>query len=45
MALAVGQAAPGFSLPATQTDTFALGDWRGKKNVLIIFYPKDNTPG
>jgi peroxiredoxin Q/BCP len=33
-----------FALPATGNTTFKLSDQRGK-NVVVYFYPKDNTPG
>lgn len=33
-----------FALPATGNTTFKLADQRGK-NVVVYFYPKDNTPG
>lgn len=33
-----------FALPATGNTTFKLTDQRGK-NVVVYFYPKDNTPG
>ncbi len=33
-----------FALPATGNSTFKLSDQRGK-NVVVYFYPKDNTPG
>ncbi len=45
MALSVGTQAPDFTLPATATGEFSLAAQRGRKNVVIIFYPKDNTPG
>lgn len=35
---------PDFELPATGDKTIRLSDLRGQ-NVLIYFYPKDNTPG
>ncbi len=35
---------PDFSLPSTDNKDFQLDDYRGK-NVIIYFYPKDNTPG
>lgn len=35
---------PGFEAPATGDQTVRLSDLRGK-NVVIYFYPKDNTPG
>ena len=39
-----GAQAPDFSLPAIQVGEVTLSANRGK-NVLLIFYPKDNTPG
>ena len=36
--------APDFSLPSTGNTTFSLADAKGK-NLVIYFYPKDNTPG
>lgn len=38
------QTVPDFELPATGDKTIQLSELRGK-NVLIYFYPKDNTPG
>ncbi len=35
---------PDFSAPMTNDKTFQLSDFVGK-NVVIYFYPKDNTPG
>jgi peroxiredoxin Q/BCP len=40
-----GDAAPKFKLPAYPSGTIALDDFLGKKNVLLAFYPKDDTPG
>jgi peroxiredoxin Q/BCP len=42
--VAVGKAAPTFSLPSTAGSVFKLKDAAGKALVLY-FYPKDNTPG
>lgn len=42
--VALNQPVPDFTLPATGDQTFRLADYRGQ-NVLIYFYPKDNTPG
>lgn len=39
-----GDVAPDFKLP-TDEGTFCLSDFKGKKNVLVYFYPKDDTPG
>ena len=38
------QTVPDFELPATGDKTIRLSELRGK-NVLVYFYPKDNTPG
>lgn len=35
---------PDFSAPMTGDKTFTLADYKGK-NLVIYFYPKDNTPG
>ena len=43
-ALKVGDAAPGFELPADNGQTVRLSDFRGKR-VVVYFYPKDNTSG
>lgn len=40
----IGQPAPDFELPATGDQRIRLSDLRGK-NVVLYFYPKDNTPG
>ena len=42
--LAVGAKAPDFDLPATGGRQIKLGDFKGK-NLIIVFYPKDQTPG
>jgi peroxiredoxin Q/BCP len=41
----VGEAAPDFKAPSYPAGTIALADFKGKKNVLLCFYPKDMTPG
>lgn len=38
------QPVPDFELPSTGDNTFRLSDHLGK-NIVIYFYPKDNTPG
>jgi peroxiredoxin Q/BCP len=44
--LIVGSPAPFFELPATGTQTsIKLSDFTGQKNLVIVFYPKDQTPG
>jgi peroxiredoxin Q/BCP len=40
----VGQAAPEFALPDQNGAMIKLADFRGSKNVVLIFYPGDNTP-
>lgn len=40
-----GDTAPEFSLPDQNGKTFALKNVLGKKNLVIYFYPKDETPG
>lgn len=40
-----GQAAPEFSAKDDQGNTVSLADFKGKKNVVLYFYPKDDTPG
>lgn len=42
--LAVGSQAPEFSLPATGGRTVALSDYRGERNLIMVFYVGDNTP-
>ena len=39
-----GQPAPLFSLPDADMESVALARFRGKKNVVLYFYPKDGTP-
>lgn len=43
--LQAGQNAPEFSAQDDQGHTVNLKDFRGKKNVVLYFYPKDDTPG
>ena len=43
--LQVGQTAPSFSLPDASMEMMDLSSYRGKKNVVLYFYPKDGTPG
>lgn len=39
------QPAPGFSSPDQDNRAISLSDFVGKKNVVLYFYPKDDTPG
>lgn len=43
--LTVGQYAPDFELPDSDMNSVRLSDFRGKKNVVLYFYPKDDTSG
>jgi peroxiredoxin len=44
MSIAVGQAAPEFTLKDQSMAEVKLADFRGKKNVVIMFYPLDWSP-
>jgi peroxiredoxin Q/BCP len=39
------QQAPNFSTPNQHNEPIRLGDYKGKHNVVLYFYPKDDTPG
>jgi peroxiredoxin Q/BCP len=41
----VGDKAPDFTLPSQMGDNVTLSEFFGKKNVVLYFYPKDETPG
>ncbi len=43
--LQAGDTAPDFNLPADNGSNVSLSQYRGKKNVVFYFYPKDDTPG
>jgi peroxiredoxin Q/BCP len=43
--LRVGQEAPDFTLPDRGGKMVRLSEFRGRKAVVLYFYPKDNTPG
>jgi peroxiredoxin Q/BCP len=45
MLLQAGTEAPHFELPDADMEMFSLSALRGKKNVILYFYPKDDTPG
>lgn len=40
-----GDKAPEFSVLANNGKTISLKDFKGNKNVVLYFYPKDDTPG
>jgi thioredoxin-dependent peroxiredoxin len=42
--LKVGDAAPLFELPDASMEMFDLGQYIGRKHVVLFFYPKDDTP-
>ncbi len=44
MALKAGDIAPDFTLPSTVGDKVTLSDYRGKKSVILLFYPLDFSP-
>ena len=44
MAISVGQPAPEFSLKDQSMQEVKLADYRGKKNVVMVFYPLDWSP-
>lgn len=41
----VGNLAPAFSLKNQRGETISLKDFKGKKNLVLYFYPKASTPG
>lgn len=41
----VGERAPAFTLTSAEGQPVHLADYAGKKNVVLFFYPKDETPG
>jgi len=45
MSIKIGDSAPEFSLISQNGSTISLRDFRGKKVVVLYFYPKDDTPG
>ena len=44
-AVEVGSPAPAFCLPAQDGEAVCLSDFTGKRNVLLLFYILDFTPG
>lgn len=43
--LKVGKTAPVFEIPDADMNMVRLADFHGNKNVIVYFYPKDDTPG
>ena len=41
----IGRPAPDFTLPSTAGAPINLKSYKGKKTVVLYFYPKDETPG
>jgi peroxiredoxin Q/BCP len=41
----IGKPAPDFTLPSTTGENISLRQYKGKKTVVLYFYPKDETPG
>jgi thioredoxin-dependent peroxiredoxin len=45
MLITVGSEAPDFTLKTSTGEDFRLSDLRGSLRVMLVFYPKDFTPG
>ena len=45
LSVQVGDIAPDFTLPSQMGDNVTLSEYTGKKNVVLYFYPKDETTG
>jgi peroxiredoxin Q/BCP len=45
MKVNVGDKAPDFTLPSQMGDNVTLSEYFGKKNLVLYFYPKDETRG
>ena len=43
--LQTGHAAPSFTLPDADMSMVKLADYKGKRHVVLYFYPRDDTPG
>ena len=41
----IGRPAPDFTLPSSSGEPISLKQFKGKKTVILYFYPKDETPG
>lgn len=40
-----GQIAPDFTLPDADMQTVSLSEFKGRKHVVLLFYPRDGSPG
>lgn len=45
ISLKEGDKAPDFTLSSDEGNTVKLSDFEGKSNIILYFYPKDETPG
>ena len=45
LAVKVGDKAPDFTLPSQMGDNVTLSEFTGKKNIVLYFYPKDESIG
>ena len=45
MKVKIGDKAPDFTLPSQMGDNVTLSEYFGKKNVVLYFYPMDESPG
>jgi peroxiredoxin Q/BCP len=45
MKIKVGDKAPDFTLSSQMGDNVTLSEYFGKKNIVLYFYPKDESPG
>jgi peroxiredoxin Q/BCP len=45
LAVKVGDKAPDFTMPSQMGDNVTLSEFFGKKNIVLYFYPKDESPG
>ena len=45
MKINVGDKAPDFTLSSQMGDNVTLSEYFGKKNIVLYFYPKDESPG
>jgi len=43
--LSINTKAPDFTIEANTGEKISLSDFKDSRNVLIVFYPKNNTPG